>query len=88
MLYRKSNGLRIAYDLVGDETAPVVYFAHALASDMGMWAEQVPAFMAAGFRVLRVDLRGHGGTIDGLRAGTKEHTQNMERSGEAQKEKI
>ena len=62
MLYRKSNGLRIAYDLVGDETAPVVYFAHALASDMGMWAEQVPAFMAAGFRVLRVDLRGHGGS--------------------------
>lgn len=62
MLYRKANGLRIAYDIVGDEKAPVVYFAHALASDMGMWAEQVAAFAAAGFRVLRADLRGHGGS--------------------------
>ena len=57
MLYRKANGLRIAYDIVGDEKAPVVYFGHALASDMGMWAEQVGAFTAAGFRVLRADLR-------------------------------
>ncbi len=62
MLYRKKNGLRIAYDIVGREDAPVVFFGHALASDMGMWAEQVPAFTAAGFRVLRADLRGHGGS--------------------------
>ena len=27
-----------------------------------MWAEQVPAFLAAGYRVLRIDLRGHGGS--------------------------
>ena len=27
-----------------------------------MWAEQVPALVAAGYRVLRVDLRGHGGS--------------------------
>jgi 3-oxoadipate enol-lactonase len=58
----QNNGRKVAYDLVGDAGAPVVYFAHALASDMGMWAEQVPAFLAAGFRVLRVDLRGHGGS--------------------------
>jgi 3-oxoadipate enol-lactonase len=61
MLYT-ANGRKVAYDLVGKPGDPVVYFAHALASDMGMWAEQVPAFLAAGFRVLRVDLRGHGGS--------------------------
>jgi pimeloyl-ACP methyl ester carboxylesterase len=27
-----------------------------------MWAEQVPALLAAGFRVLRIDMRGHGGS--------------------------
>jgi 2-keto-4-pentenoate hydratase/2-oxohepta-3-ene-1,7-dioic acid hydratase in catechol pathway len=41
------------------EGAPVVYFAHSLAADSGMWSEQVPAFLAAGYRVLRVDMRGH-----------------------------
>jgi len=55
-------GCRIHYDLVGAETAPVVCFAHALAADSGMWAEQVPALLAQGWRVLRVDMPGHGGS--------------------------
>ena len=37
-------------------------FVHALAADSGMWAEQVPPVLARGLRVLRVDLRGHGGS--------------------------
>jgi 3-oxoadipate enol-lactonase len=32
------------------------------ASDSGMWAEQLPALLAAGYRVLRLDMRGHGGS--------------------------
>ena len=56
------NGRNIAYDLVGSETAPVVCMTHSLASDGGMWAEQVPALLAGGFRVLRLDMRGHGGS--------------------------
>jgi len=55
-------GRRIHYDLAGPEEAPVVCFAHALAADSGMWAEQVPALLAQGWRVLRVDMRGHGGS--------------------------
>ena len=55
-------GRNIAYDLVGPEHGPVVAFSHSLAADSGMWAEQVPALVAAGYRVLRVDLRGHGGS--------------------------
>ncbi|MBL8674851.1 MAG: alpha/beta fold hydrolase, partial [Rhodospirillales bacterium] len=34
----------------------------SLQSDGGMWAEQMPALLAAGFRVLRLDMRGHGGS--------------------------
>jgi 3-oxoadipate enol-lactonase len=33
-----------------------------LASDGGSWAEQVPSLLQAGFRILRVDMRGHGGS--------------------------
>jgi 3-oxoadipate enol-lactonase len=56
------NGRNLAYDLIGPETAPVVCMTHSLASDGGMWAEQVPALLAGGFRVLRLDMRGHGGS--------------------------
>ena len=56
------RGRNIAYDLVGPETAPVVCMTHSLASDGGMWTEQVPPLLAAGFRVLRIDMRGHGGS--------------------------
>jgi 3-oxoadipate enol-lactonase len=53
---------RIHYDLTGPETAPVVCITHSLASDSGMWAEQMPPLLAAGYRVLRLDMRGHGGS--------------------------
>jgi 3-oxoadipate enol-lactonase len=56
------DGRSIAYDLVGPEAAPVVCITHSLASDGGSWVEQVPALLAAGFRVLRIDMRGHGGS--------------------------
>jgi 3-oxoadipate enol-lactonase len=56
------NGRNIAYDLIGPEAAPVVCMTHSLASDGGMWAEQMPPLLSAGFRVLRIDMRGHGGS--------------------------
>ncbi|KAB2917791.1 MAG: alpha/beta fold hydrolase [Hyphomicrobiaceae bacterium] len=55
-------GRRIYYDLAGAEKGPVVCFTHSLASDSGMWAEQLPPLLAAGYRVLRLDMRGHGGS--------------------------
>jgi 3-oxoadipate enol-lactonase len=55
-------GRRIAYDLLGPEDAPVVCISHSLAADGGSWAEQVPALLAGGLRVLRLDMRGHGGS--------------------------
>src|SRR5471032_1265223 len=56
------DGRNIAYDLVGPVGASVVCMTHSLSSDGGMWAEQVPPLLAAGFRVLRIDMRGHGGS--------------------------
>jgi 3-oxoadipate enol-lactonase len=53
---------RLYFDVTGPLDGPVVCFTHSLASDSGMWAEQLPPLLAAGYRVLRVDMRGHGGS--------------------------
>ena len=53
---------RIYYDFVGPDAGEVVCFAHALLADGGMWADQVAPLLHAGFRTLRVDMRGHGGS--------------------------
>ena len=55
-------GRRLYYDARGPENGQVVCFTHSLASDGGMWAEQVPPLLAGGYRVLRLDMRGHGGS--------------------------
>jgi 3-oxoadipate enol-lactonase len=52
----------IAYDLIGPEGGPVICLTHSLAADGGMWAEQVPALLGQNYRVLRIDMRGHGGS--------------------------
>lgn len=55
-----ANGIGIRYELEGPATAPVVVMSHSLAANVGMWEDQMPAL--SGFRVLRYDTRGHGGT--------------------------
>src|ERR1051326_3166502 len=59
------NGRRVYFDLAGPANAPVVCFTHSLNSDGGMWAEQLVPLLAAGYRVLRLDMRGHGGRAPG-----------------------
>lgn len=56
------DGRKIYYDIAGPDQAPVVCLTHSLAADGGMWAEQVPPLLAGGYRVLRLDMRGHGGS--------------------------
>lgn len=48
----------IGYDDEGEGTP--VALIHEFTLDRRMWTPQVPALLAAGYRVLRVDLRGHG----------------------------
>ena len=56
------QGRNICYDIIGPESGEVVAFSHSLAADYGMWAEQVAVLAHAGYRALRMDLRGHGGS--------------------------
>jgi 3-oxoadipate enol-lactonase len=58
-MFRMIGQRRLRYDLIG-KGPRTVFFVHALAADLEMWAEQVPVLLARGFSILRVDLRGHG----------------------------
>lgn len=53
------NGVSIHYTLDGPAAAPVITLAHALSLDLRSFDPQVPAFRDR-YRVLRLDLRGHG----------------------------
>jgi 3-oxoadipate enol-lactonase len=52
-----ANGIEASYDISGD--GPWLVLSHSLACDRTMWDEQQP-LLAARFRVLRYDTRGHG----------------------------
>ena len=55
------SDLRVRYERAGLPDTPVVVFSHSLGADLSMWDPQAAA-LAARFRVLRYDIRGHGGT--------------------------
>jgi 3-oxoadipate enol-lactonase len=69
------SDLRMRYEIAGLPEAPVVVLSHSLGADLAMWDPQARA-LASGFRVLRYDTRGHGGSA----AGRGPHT--IERLGE------
>lgn len=54
-----AHGLDVHCEIEGE--GPWVVLSHALACDLGMWDDQVPALRER-FRVLRFDTRGHGGS--------------------------
>jgi 3-oxoadipate enol-lactonase len=56
------KGRKIHYDIVGPDKAPTLCMTHSLASDSGMWMEQMAPLVQAGWRLLRIDMRGHGGS--------------------------
>ena len=56
-----ANGISMHYTLNGPASAPVVTLSHSLATNLTMWEPQV-SVLAARYRVLRYDTRGHGGT--------------------------
>jgi 3-oxoadipate enol-lactonase len=56
-----ANGVSMNYTLDGPVGAPLLTLSHSLAADLSMWDPQMPA-LAARYRVLRYDTRGHGGT--------------------------
>ncbi len=57
----KANGIEINYELSGKGDAQVVVLSHSLSSSLLMWDPQMDALNPY-FRVLRYDIRGHGGS--------------------------
>lgn len=55
------DGTRLAYRFDGDAGKPVLVLSNSIATTLRMWDRQVDD-LARHFRVLRYDLRGHGGS--------------------------
>ena len=60
-MHVEANGMRMNVSVEGPEQAPVVTLGHSLAANMDMWRPQM-AGLTKRFRVVRYDVRGHGGT--------------------------
>ena len=56
------DGRKVYFDLAGPQNAATVCFTHSLNADGGMWVEQMVPLLGTGYRVLRLDMRGHGGS--------------------------
>ena len=57
------NGISINYEIDGEDTGKgTIVLINGLADDLLSWGFQIPAFVAAGYRVLRFDNRGIGKT--------------------------
>lgn len=54
--------MNVHHEESGPVDGPVVLLAGSLGSDLRMWDPQVPMLLDAGFRVVRYDHRGHGGS--------------------------
>lgn len=56
-----ANGIATRYELKGPANAPVVALSHSLAANLHLWDAQAAALRDR-YRVLRYDIRGHGGS--------------------------
>ena len=54
-----ANGITMAYQIDGPETAPVVVMSNSLMSSLEMWDDTIGA-LTSHYRVVRYDTRGHG----------------------------
>ncbi|HWD07177.1 MAG TPA: 3-oxoadipate enol-lactonase [Amycolatopsis sp.] len=54
--------MRVHRVVEGPDDGPVVVFSNSIGSDLRMWEPQVAPLVERGFRVVRYDTRGHGGS--------------------------
>ena len=59
---RTSDGVRINCEIEGREDGPPLLFSNSLGTNLHMWDRQAEAAAGLGFRVIRYDQRGHGGS--------------------------
>lgn len=55
-----SSGVYIDYSVAGDPSSPTILFINSIATTRELWSRQVAPCVAAGFRVITYDARGHG----------------------------
>jgi 3-oxoadipate enol-lactonase len=55
----RRDGLRLWYTVDGPDAAPALLLCNSLGATLDLWTPQLPA-LAARFRVIRFDTRGHG----------------------------
>jgi len=60
-MHASINGIRMIYDVAGAEDAFPIVLHHPLATNLSIWDEITPV-LAARYRVIRFDARGHGQT--------------------------
>ncbi|MFS8049740.1 alpha/beta fold hydrolase [Rhizobium sp. BR 314] len=59
--FTTGDGVKVAYRVDGPEDRPALILSNSIATDLHMWDLQIPT-LAAHFRVVRYDFRGHGGS--------------------------
>ncbi|WP_028467749.1 3-oxoadipate enol-lactonase [Nisaea denitrificans] len=57
-----ANGITLHYRIDGPEDGRPLLLSNSLASNLHMWDPQIADLTSAGFRVIRYDSRGHGGS--------------------------
>jgi 3-oxoadipate enol-lactonase len=55
----ETNGIRVHYEMSGNEGRPVIMLSNSLGTNLAMWDAQMPE-LEGRWRVLRYDTRGHG----------------------------
>src|SRR2546426_4145651 len=71
MPHTYTNGIVTFYEDTGE--GPVVVLIHGYAADLRLWDLQVAPLVAAGSRVIRYDVRGHGRSMIAPAGYTYEH---------------
>jgi 3-oxoadipate enol-lactonase len=61
MVATGDQGVRLNFAVEGRDDAPVLLMMHSIGCDLALWDAQIAA-LAADFRIIRYDARGHGGS--------------------------
>lgn len=56
------DGVSIHYEIEGRDDGPPLLFSHPLGANLSLWDNQAQEAAGLGFRVIRFDHRGHGGS--------------------------
>lgn len=58
--FQRTPVISLFYFDEGPQNAPVILLIHGLTCDLHDWSWQVPFLLKLGFRVISMDIRGHG----------------------------